>query len=76
MPKVPHKHTKSEFNGESNNTPWEIRAHADGIQIDVFFEGEEDARTIHLEPRHISSIVSMNEDWWESHWAALHEEQA
>lgn len=50
----------------------EIVAHENGIAIHT---GHEEP-TVFLDPRHIEAIVSMHGDWWDSHWAVVHEQQA
>lgn len=67
---------KSEFLDFLEGEPQEISAHKNGIHIRFFLEGVEGAQSIILAPRHIEAIRAMTDDWWESWWADLHEEQA
>lgn len=75
---------KSEFvrdDGIPFPQPEMMEASREGISVLIRHEKEEDDGpvaddVVFLSPRHIEAIVAMAEDWGESHWDALHEEQA
>ena len=57
-----------------NPQPDELLACAGGIQITAW-RGENEKHEVFLSPCHIEAIVAMHADWWEDHWAELHEQQ-
>lgn len=84
MPRAKAKLTDSSFSRDDNlpfPQPEAIKAHENGIVIlfrrkNEYEDEEVEKATVFLSPRHIEAIVAMAEDWGESHWDALHEEQA
>lgn len=58
---------RSQFLGARNGEPDEIRAHEDGIQLDVFFKRHRKPHTVLLAPEHIEVIVEMYKDH-EARW--------
>lgn len=70
------RHTKSEFYDEPLGVPTHIEANGFGLWICADDEEGRGHTVIRLHPRHILAIQSMYTDWWESHWAAVHEEEA
>lgn len=70
------RHTGSVFHDTPAGQPTEIAAHEDGIRLLVYFDGEDAPRTVRLRPMHLSSIESMQHDWWADFWGPLHEAEA
>lgn len=70
------RHTGSVFHDEPDGQPTDIQASEDGIRMLVHFDGEEEPRNVMLSPRHILSVESMREDWWQDFWGPLHEAEA
>lgn len=74
MPRTKAGLRESTFADGAADEPHAITAHADCIQLHFGDAGAEVVVT--LRPRHILSVQHMAEDWWDSHWATVHEAEA